>query len=336
MVRVGVMGATGYTALELLKLLRRHDDVELTVVTSRREGNPHLASVHPALAGLFDLELENIGPEAVSGRVDCVFCCLPHAASASSVKVLLDAGVKVVDFSADYRLNDVETYQRWYGNTHPDPARVGGTPYGLPELFGDELGDADLIANPGCFPTSAILPLAPFIKQNLIDQSDIIIDSKTGVSGAGRNPKLAFHYPECNESLSAYNVGRHRHTPEIDQILKRYAGAETQVVFTPHLVPMDRGILSTCYCRPTSESLTEESALQVLREFYRESPFVRVVERLPGTKDTSGTNFCDITARVTRGRLILVSCLDNLVKGASGAAVQNFNHMFGFPETTAL
>ncbi len=336
MVRVGVMGATGYTALELMKLFRRHPEVDLAVVTSRREGNPHLGSVHPSLAGLFDLQLENIGPEAISGRVDCVFSCLPHAASASSVKVLLDAGVKVIDFSADYRLNDVDTYQHWYGNTHPDPTRVGCTPYGLPELFGGELREADLIANPGCFPTSAILPLAPFIQQGLIDPQDIVVDSKTGVSGAGRSPKLAFHYPECNESLAAYNVGRHRHTPEIDQILQRFTGVKTQVVFTPHLVPMDRGILSTCYCRPVSDSLSEEASINVLREFYRESPFVRVVERLPGTKDTSGSNFCDITARVTRGRLILISCLDNLVKGASGAAVQNFNHLFGFPETTAL
>lgn len=336
MVRVGILGATGYTALELLKRLHRHPEADVAVVTSRQEGGPHLASVHPSLAGLYDIHLENLGPEAILDRVDCVFSCLPHAASASSVKTLVDGGVKVIDFSADYRLNDVASYEQWYGNTHPDPQRVGDTPYGLPELFGDHLPDAQLIANPGCFPTTAILALAPFIKEGLIDPRDLIVDSKSGVSGAGRNPKLALHYPECNESLAAYNVGRHRHMPEIDQILNRFSGVDVQTVFTPHLVPMDRGILSTIYCRPLAEGFSEEQAFEVLRDFYRAAPFVRVVERLPATKDTVHSNFFDVTARLTRGRLILISCLDNLVKGASGAAVQNFNHLYGFAETTAL
>jgi len=212
---------------------------------------------------------------------------------------------------------------------------LGKVPYGLPELFREQIRQSSLVANPGCYPTSAILPLAPLLKAGLIDPREIIIDSKSGVSGAGRTPKLTTHFVECNESISAYNVGRHRHTPEIEQILGKAGGQAVEVIFTPHLVPMDRGILTTAYTRPLAE-LSEEKALDTIREFYGDEPFVRVVNHLPGTKDTVGTNFCDITARVVRGRLITISCLDNLVKGASGAAVQNFNLMSGFAETTAL
>jgi N-acetyl-gamma-glutamyl-phosphate reductase len=212
---------------------------------------------------------------------------------------------------------------------------LGQVVYGLPELFREQIRDAQLVANPGCYPTSAILPLTPFVKAGLIAPRDIIVDAKSGVSGAGRSPKLTTHFPECNESISAYNVGRHRHTPEIEQILSKVSDNKVEVIFTPHLVPMDRGILATCYSQPLTE-LGEEQAIDTIREFYKREPFVRVVNHLPGTKDTTGTNFCDITARVVRGRLITISCLDNLIKGASGAAVQNFNLMHGFAETTAL
>jgi N-acetyl-gamma-glutamyl-phosphate reductase len=251
------------------------------------------------------------------------------------VPKLLDAGIKVVDLSADYRLDSAEVYADWYGQKHGDPARLGKTVYGLPELFRDQIRASRLVANPGCYPTSAILPLAPLLKAGLIAPRDIIIDSKSGVSGAGRTPKLTTHFSECNESVSAYNVGRHRHAPEIEQILSKAAGRPVEVIFTPHLIPMDRGILSTIYAQPLAE-LGEEKALDTIREFYRDEPFVRVVNHLPATKDTTDTNFCDITARVVRGRLLVISCLDNLIKGASGAAVQNFNLMFGFAETTAL
>ena len=335
MIRVGILGATGYTALELVKILLRHDEVEISVMTSRQEDNPHVAMVHPQLAGRLDLHLENLDTNAVAAKTDCVFSCLPHAASASIVAKLVDAGTKVVDFSADYRLDDVETYSEWYGGKHPDPDRVGKVAYGLPEFFAKDICEAKLVANPGCYPTSAILGLAPLLKRGLIESTEVIVDSKSGVSGAGRTPKLTTHYPECNESITAYNVGGHRHTPEIDQILRRISGQQLEVIFTPHLVPMDRGILTTAYARPKGE-LTEEQLLDALREFYAEMPFVRVVDHLPATKDTYGTNFCDVTARLVRGRVIVISCLDNLVKGASGAAVQNFNLMYGFPETMAL
>jgi N-acetyl-gamma-glutamyl-phosphate reductase len=335
MTRIAILGATGYTALELIKILLRHPEAEIVSLTSRQEGNVPVALVHPALTGRLDLALENLEPAQVAARAECVFSCLPHGASASTIPSLLNAGCRVVDFSADYRLDSPEVFANWYGEKHPDPERLGKVVYGLPELFRKDIPPANLVANPGCYPTSAILALAPLLKLGLISTEDIIIDSKSGVSGAGRTLKLTTHYPECNESISAYNIGRHRHTPEIERILGLAAGAKVEVIFTPHLVPMDRGILSTAYSRPVRQA-SEEQVLQALRDFYADEPFVRVVDHLPGTKDSQNTNFCDVTARVVRDRIVTLSCLDNLIKGAAGAAVQNFNLMYGYAETMAL
>jgi N-acetyl-gamma-glutamyl-phosphate reductase len=335
MIRIGILGATGYTALELIKLLLRHPQAKITVLTTRQQGQPHVSNIHPSLTGRLDLPLEDLGPQQVAARCECVFSCLPHAASADAIKPLLEAGVRVVDFSADYRLNDAAVYAQWYEHLHVDADRLGKVPYGLPEFFGEQIKTAPLVANPGCYPTSAILALAPLLKLGLVQPRGIIVDSKSGVSGAGRTPKLTTHFPECNESFAAYNIGHHRHTPEIDQILSIAAGQPIQVIFTPHLVPMDRGILTTAYALP-SRDLSEEDVLTALRDFYAGKPFVRIVKHLPVTKDVAHSNFCDVTARLVRGRVILVSCIDNLIKGASGAAVQNFNWMYGFPETTAL
>lgn len=335
MTRIAILGATGYTAVELIKILLRHPQAEIVAVTSRQEGNPHIAMIHPSLTNRLDLRLENLSPAEVASRAECVFSCLPHGASAAVIPALLDAGCRVVDFSADYRLQSAAVFQEWYGQKHPDPDRLGKVAYGLPELFREKIVGSRLVANPGCYPTSAILALAPLLKNKLIEPGDLIIDSKSGVSGAGRTLKLTAHFPECNESVSAYNIGRHRHQPEIEEILSIAAGTSVEVIFTPHLIPMDRGILSTTYSRPTTQ-VTEESLLQTMRDFYADEPFVRVVDHLPGTKDTADTNFCDITARIVRGRVLTISCLDNLIKGASGAAVQNFNLLFGYPETTAL
>jgi N-acetyl-gamma-glutamyl-phosphate reductase len=334
-VRIAILGATGYTALELMKLLLRHPGAKIEAITSRQEGRPHLSTIHPSLTGRLDLHLEDIGPDEVAGRCDCAFLCLPHAASAESAKALLAKGVRLIDFSADYRLNDAASYRQWYEHEHPDPQRLGKTPYGLPELFRDQIQSAQLVANPGCYPQTAILPLTPLLKAGLIEPTDIIVDSKSGVSGAGRTPKINTHFPECNESISAYSVGKHRHQPEIEQILGRATGKEVQVIFTPHLVPMDRGILSAIYARPT-DAITEGEVFSCLRNFYAGQPFIRIVNHLPATKDTSHTNFVDITARVIKNRVLLLCAEDNLIKGASGSAVQNFNLMFGFPETTAL
>lgn len=335
MTRIAILGTAGYTALELIKILLRHPETEVATLTDLHEGRPQVATIHPSLTGRLDLCVEKLSPAEVAARADCVFACLPHGASSSLIPHLLDGGTRVVDFSADYRLNDPEVFETWYNQKHPDPQRLGKVVYGLPELFRDGIPEAQLVANPGCYPTSAILALAPLLKAGLVEPDDIIIDSKSGVSGAGRNPSLVAHYPECNESVSAYNVGLHRHTPEIDQYLTMSAGSKVEVVFTTQLVPMDRGILSTTYSRP-KDGVSEESLMEALGDYYADEPFVRVVDRLPGTKDTMGTNFCDVTARIVRGRVITISCIDNLIKGASGAAVQNYNIMFGYPETTAL
>ena len=333
--RIAVMGATGYTALELLKLLLRHPEVEIVALTSRQESRPHVNEVHPELRGSMDLHLEPLDVKMLVGKVDVAFSCLPHAASAACVKPLVDNGVKVVDFSADYRLNNVAVYEEWYGITHPDPDRIGNVPYGLPELFREQITGASLIANPGCYPTSAILPLAPLVKHGIIESTGIIIDSKSGVTGAGRNPKLPFHYPECNESIKAYGVGTHRHAPEISQFVTMSGNQNAEVIFTPHLVPMNRGILSTCYLQPSKGS-TAADAIDVLHMTYKDEPFIRVTSNPPETRAVRCTNFVDLHVAQSGDRLVVLSCIDNLIKGASGAAVQNFNLMCGYEETTAL
>jgi N-acetyl-gamma-glutamyl-phosphate reductase len=333
--RVAILGASGYSALELIKLLLRHPNAEITTLTTRQTEPRPIGEVHPSLAGRLDLALENVPLPEVAERSDYVFCCLPHGASAAAAKELLPLGKKVIDLSADYRLSDPAEYAKWYGLPHADTTNLKDAVYGLPELYREEIRTANLIANPGCYPTSAILALAPLLEAGVVAPEGIIVDSKSGVSGAGRDPKPHLHYPECNENLAAYGVGTHRHMPEIDQVLTDAAGKPVEVIFTPHLIPMDRGILSTSYAIPTGETSTE-ALLSLYREFYADEPFVRVLSGLPATKQVSGTNFCDITARVVRGRVVVLSAIDNLIKGASGAAVQNFNLMCGIPETTAL
>lgn len=335
MIQVGIMGATGYTGLELVKLLLRHPEAKIVGLSSRQEGSPRIGEVHPQLNGRLDLGFENISPTELASRCDCVFSCLPHGASAESAAEILATGKRVIDFSADYRLKDVAVYEKWYGVKHPDPTRVGPTPYGLPEWFSDEIRQAKLIANPGCYPTSAILGLGPLLRSGAVEATDLIVDSKSGVSGAGRTPKLTTHFPECNESFSAYNVGQHRHTPEIQQVLSTLAGKPVDLIFTPHLVPMDRGILTTAYAR-LNGNLSAGELSAILRDAYANCPFVRVVEALPTTKQTAHTNYCDVAVRVVGQRAVVISCIDNLIKGASGVAVQNMNLMFGLPETMGL
>jgi N-acetyl-gamma-glutamyl-phosphate reductase len=333
--RVAILGASGYTGLELIRLLLKHPHAELTALGTRQEESPHVAEVHPQLVGQLDLRLEMLATSELAERADCVFCCLPHAASAEAVAQLLEAGLKVIDLSADYRLRDVAVYEQWYNVKHPDVGRLTSAVYGLPELYRDKIKTAKLVANPGCYPTSAILALYPLLKAGDIAADGIIVDSKSGVSGAGRTPKSAFHFPECNESLAAYGVGTHRHMPEIDQFLSEAAGVPLEVIFTPHLIPMDRGILSTCYATVT-EGVDAAGIMNTLRQFYADEPFVDVVDNPPATKHVAGTNRCHVTARVVRGRAVVVSTIDNLIKGASGAAIQNFNLMHGYDESTAL
>ena len=335
MIRVGIVGATGYTALELLKILLRHPEVKVTRLTSRDESCPTIGAVHPGLRQRLDISFTPFEIDSFANDVDCAFCCLPHAASAEIVAQLLGKGIKVVDFSADYRLNDVETFEEWYQVEHPDSRRVGTVAYGIPELFREQIKSAAIVANPGCFPSSALIPLAPLLKNGLISPSSIIVDSKTGVSGAGRKPNLKFHFPECNESVMAYGVGTHRHMPEIDQIIKRFSGVDISTIFTPHLIPMDRGILSTIYVQ-ASAGVTIRQLESELSQFYADEPFVRVTNQSPTTKDVTFTNFCDISIGQCGDTIVIVSVLDNLIKGASGAAVQNFNLMFELPEPLGL
>ncbi|MGI9428639.1 MAG: N-acetyl-gamma-glutamyl-phosphate reductase [Bythopirellula sp.] len=335
MIRTAILGATGYTARELIGLLLRHPEVEIAALTTRQQTQPHVDEVHPLLRGRLDLKLENLSPEQVAERADCVFGCLPHAASAAVISELLAAGCKVVDFSADYRLDDPQVYTQWYQVEHPDPDRMARTVYGLPELFRSSIEGAELVANPGCYPTAAILALAPLLQSAAIAPRGIVIDAKSGVTGAGRSPKAHLHFPEANENLSPYGVGQHRHTPEIDLILSKWAEVETNVIFTPHLIPMDRGELVTAYADLLGETSTEQ-LLKILQDFYADEPFVRVLDGLPGTKQVANTNYCDVTVRRVGEKAVVISAIDNLVKGASGAAVQNFNLMYSFPETTAL
>lgn len=336
MVKIAILGATGYTALELLKILARHPQAEVTVCTTRQEGNPPLHSIHPSLRGRFNVNCADFSPAEVGDRADFVFCCLPHVASMEAIPTLLQRGCQVVDLSADYRLNDPAVYERWYGHAHTDAERLASTVYGLPELYRDRIPGERLIANPGCYTSASILGLAPLLKHGVIDAGQIVIDAKSGVSGAGRTPKLNTLFAECNEGVSPYSIGyAHRHAPEIEQVLSNVSGRTVEVLFSPHLIPMDRGIVATMYA-PQIGSATEKDLLALLRDFYQKEPFIRVVEQLPSTKDSAHTNYCDITVRVARGKVIVVSCLDNLIKGASGVAVQNFNLLCGFDETTAL
>jgi N-acetyl-gamma-glutamyl-phosphate reductase len=334
MVRVAIQGATGYTALELIRILLRHPEVEITALTSRSE-TVHVSRVHPSLTGRLNLHLADLSPERIADQADVCFCCLPHVASMESIPRLLAEGLKVIDLSADYRLSDPAVYEQWYGHVHTDPTRLGTTVYGLPELFAEQIPGHELIANPGCYTSTAILALAPLLAGGHIEPTGIIIDAKSGVSGAGRTPKQNILYSECNENFSAYSVGNHRHTPEIEQVLTRVAGRPVQVIFTPHLVPMDRGIFATIYAPPKGD-VSEKGLLESMRAFYAGKPFVRIVDHLPNTKDVAYTNYFDASVRVVRGQVVVLAVLDNLIKGAAGVAVQNFNLMCGFAETTGL
>lgn len=333
--RVAIHGASGYTGLELLRLLARHPHAEVTALVTRRDDAGGVSEVHPSLLGRYDLPVERLSADQIAERADVAFACLPHGASAQAVSQLLDRGLKVVDLSADYRLVDRAVYEQWYKVEHADPARLAEAAYGLPELYRSRIREAKLVANPGCYPTSAILALAPLVRGGLIEPAGVIVDSKSGVTGAGRKPKDNLHFPEANENLTAYGVGTHRHTPEIDQVLSQFGGEEVEVLFTPHLAPMDRGILSTCYATPAA-GVAAEQLNEALDEFYRDEPFVQVTPRPPGVKQVAGSNACHVWAGLARGRAVVVAAIDNLLKGAAGAAVQNFNLMQGYEETTAL
>jgi N-acetyl-gamma-glutamyl-phosphate reductase len=339
MLKVAIVGASGYTGVELLRLLHCHPEAAVTCVTSERSAGKQVSDIFPALRGRCDLLLENLEPVRVSGKADFIFTALPHKAAMEVVPSFLEMGKQVVDLSADYRLQDHREYGKWY-EPHLNPDLLKKAVYGLPELKRARVAGADLVANPGCYPTSVILGLAPLLKKKLIDPASIVVDSKSGVTGAGRSAKVDNLYCEVNEGFKAYGVGGvHRHIPEIEQELAHLAGKKLTITFTPHLVPMDRGILSTIYSVPVKPVSTAE-ILSLYNGFYKGEPFVRVLPEgsFPSTTFVRGSNFCDIglTVDSRTGRIIVVSAIDNLVKGASGQAVQNMNIMCGFPETMGL
>ncbi len=335
--KAGIINVTGYTGVEMARLLYHHPQVKLTSVTGRSAIGQTLGEVFPHLADLalpINAELDD---------VDIIFSALPHKASAEALLPAIKQGKKVIDLSADFRLKDVTEYESWYEVTHPCPELLVEAVYGLTELNRPSVAESRLIANPGCYPTSAILALAPAVKASLI-HPEIIVDSKSGVSGAGRTLGLTYHFAEANENVSAYALDGHRHLPEITQELQKLSQQPAlSVTFLPHLIPMTRGILSSCYAKLVEGKLADgekgkAEIRQLYRDFYRGEPFVRVVDTPPQTKQTLGNNMCLIypTIDVRTNRLIVISCIDNLVKGAAGQAIQNMNLMLGLPETMGL
>ncbi len=339
MIRVGIVGATGYTGRELVRLMLRHPRVSLTALTSESHAGKYFADIYPEFTGLTPLKLESFSQAALAIKTDFIFSALPHGLSLEKIPLLLQAAPKVVDLSGDYRLKEATLYEEWYGYKHGQETLLGESVYGLPEVNRAAIRSARLVANPGCYPTSALLALKPLLNRGVLDTGDIIIDSKSGVSGAGRTPALPFHYPEVNENFKAYKVVGHQHTPEIEEQAAFLAGGTVTLNFTPHLIPMTRGILSTLYLTLKAK-LSQEELLEFYQEDYKEEPFVRLrmPPALPETRFVWGSNFCDISLRLDErtGRLIVISAIDNLVKGAAGQAVQNFNIMQGFLETEGL
>jgi N-acetyl-gamma-glutamyl-phosphate reductase len=339
MIKVAIVGASGYTGIELLRILHCHPEAVVTCLTSEQSAGKRISDVFPSVRTRCDLLLENLEPVRIAEKADLIFTALPHKAAMEVVPTFLKLKKRVIDLSADYRLKDAAEYATWY-EPHLNPELLAKAVYGLPELRRGEVARARLVANPGCYPTSVILGLAPLLKNGLIDPSTIIVDSASGVTGAGRGAKVDNLYCEVNEGFKAYGVGGvHRHIPEIEQELSSLAGTGIVLTFTPHLAPMDRGILSTIYSQPLKE-LKPADLLSLYRDFYEGEPFVRVLPEgaFPSTAHVRGSNFCDIGMTVDRrtGRLIIVSAIDNLVKGASGQAIQNMNIVCGLPENLGL
>jgi N-acetyl-gamma-glutamyl-phosphate reductase len=331
MIRVGVLNITGYAGAELARLLHGHPQAKLVAATGRSASGQKLEDVFPHLWPL-DLTLT----DEIADSVDLVVSALPHAASAEALLPFLRQGVKVIDISADFRLRDSAIYEKHYGRPHPAPELLSGAAYGLPEVTGEPQEGAPLVANPGCYAAGALLALAPGVSAGLF-KPGIVVDGKSGISGAGRTLGQPYHFSEANDNLSAYGLSGegHRHRPEIDQELGRLSGNHQPVAFVPHLVPMTRGILTTAYAEPAEGAA---DLPQVYEDFYRESPFVRLAHEPPSTRQVAGTNNCLIYIREDdpSGRLVIVSVIDNLGRGAAGQAVQNMNRVFGFPETAGL
>ena len=338
MIRVAVIGATGYAGAELVRILCDHPDVEVTMLTSRQYAGVAFDKVFPAMTGSVNLICEALDVDKVCDSADVVFTALPHKIPMTIVPDMISRGKKVIDLSADFRFKDANIYEAHY-QQHTAKDLLDKAVYGLCEIYFEKIKNADLVGAPGCYPTSVLLPLVPVIKNNFIDTQSIVADSKSGVSGAGRSVSLTTHFCEVNESFKAYKVAEHRHNPEMEEVLSIEAGKPIKLTFVPHLVPMSRGILTTLYANPV-KGINREDIEKCFNTFYSECPFIRILgdNRLPDTRNVRGTNFCEISIRLDErnGRLILISAIDNLVKGAAGQAVQNMNIMLGLEETAGL
>ena len=339
MIRVGIFGASGFAGEQLIDILLRHPRVKITYLAAKIEKSENIVQIFPHLAGKIDLVCNNAPDMAEVVQVcDLVFLALPHTVSMDFVPALLQKNIKVIDLSADYRLKDTDLYERWYKKEHKDKKTNRISVYGLPELYRDEIKKAKFIANPGCYPTAAILAVAPLLKKKMIDPSDIIIDAKSGFSGAGRET-VEKNKAEILANFKAYKVNTHQHSPEINQELIRAGGQKVAVVFVPHLLPLEKGILETVYLKSAGRGkLSSGELVKLYKEFYKIEPFVRIMDEgvFPQLKDIVGTNFCDIGVMVDGRNIIVISAIDNLVKGASGQAVQNMNIMCGFDEKAGL
>ena len=334
---VCILGASGYTGAELIRLLQGHPQASISHLTASRHAGRALAEVFPHLGGITDLELSSPDPSLIPHDTDVVFAALPHGASAELIEEIYGRDIRIIDLGADFRLKE-GTYKKWYGD-HPCAHLLENAVYGIPELHAEQISEAKLVANPGCYPTSSILPLAPLLENGMVETEGVIIDSKSGASGAGRNPSLDLHFCEISEGMKAYKVGEHRHTPEIEQGLSDFLGSKVEVVFTPHLIPISRGILSTIYVNLSGSHTTRE-LLDALGQFYGNSPFLRILPEgiFPNTSCVRGSNFCDIGVKANSDKktAVLVCAIDNLVKGASGQAIQNMNIMLDLPESLGL
>jgi N-acetyl-gamma-glutamyl-phosphate reductase len=334
MIRVAIIGASGYTGAETIRILLRHGQAEATYLTALPEECGPMQEIFPEFRGRCELPVEPLDLKKLADSADVALCCLPHKVSMQFVPQLLKAGVKVIDFSADYRLKDVAVYEKFY-QKHVDPENLAQAVYGLPELYRERISKTKLVANPGCFPTGALLAIAPLLREGLVQTDSIIVNAVTGASGAGKNPSVKFHFPNMNENLFGYGIGTHRHMPEMEQIAGEVAGSPVGILFQPHVGPFDRGILSTVYCRPKAD-VDSDRLLSLYKDFYKGEHFVQVGKIAPAIKDVTGTNYCHLFPTFVKDVVVVFSAIDNLTKGASGQAIQNMNILFGIEETTGL
>ncbi len=337
--KVGILGATGYTGIELIRILSKHPNAKITYLSSKNFESQLISEVYPGLQGICDLILEGDAFKKAVATSDIIFSTLPHELTFEIAQMVVDAGKRLIDLGSAFRFDDFNIFQKWYGLNDDIEYDKYDKVYGLTELNREKIKNAQIVGNPGCYPTSVILALAPVLKNRVVSDKNIIIDSKSGVSGAGHEPKFSNLYSECNENTKPYNVAKHRHIPEIGQELSKIMQEEVKIVFTPHLVPMTRGILSTIYCNLGSD-ITLNEVYDLYQEFYKNDYFIKILNpgKYPSTKSVVGSNYCQIGFEIDEhtNTLIIMSVIDNLVKGASGQAVQNMNLMFGLPENKGL